>query len=87
MTDVKAQIDTLVEKFKQERDELRVQAHLAKSEFQEEWEKIESKLGSLESRANELRDASAEAAKDIGSAAELLAEELRKGFATMRKHL
>lgn len=87
MTDVKAQIDSLVEKFKQERDELRVQAHLAKSEFQEEWGTIESKLAGLESRAKELKDATAEASRDIGAAAELLAEELRKGFETMRKHL
>ncbi len=87
MTEVKEQIDQIIEKFRQERDELRVRAHLAKGELLEEWEKIENKLGKLESRAKEIKAATAEASKDIASAAQLLTEELRKGFENMRKRL
>lgn len=87
MTEIKVQIEKLVEQLKQERDELRVRAHLARSEVAEEWEKLEEKLFHLEARAKELKDASADAAKDIGAAAGLLAEEVRKGFESVRKHI
>ncbi len=87
MTDARTQIEKLLEQVRQERDELRVRAHLAKAELSEEWEKIEAGLGNLEAKAKELKQATAEAAGEIAPAAQLLAEQVRKGFETIRKHL
>ena len=80
MDDLKDTIEDLIEDLRQERDELRVKVGLAKLEAREEWQDIETKLGHLEAKARQVGGATAEASKDIGAAARLLGEEIRKGL-------
>jgi len=76
----KKHIDEMLESLKEERDELRVKLQLAKMDAGDEWHKLEGKLHKLEAKAKELGSATADASGDIGSAAKLLAEEIRDGF-------
>ncbi len=87
MNDLKSTIDETIEILKQERDELRVQAHLAKAELKEEWENIEERLKTLYAKRDELAGAASEVAEDVGSAASLLVDEIKAGFERLRKHL
>jgi hypothetical protein len=80
VSELKSQIDDLIKKLIEERDELRVQLHLAKMEAGSEWSELEAKLAKLEVKAKDLSGATSTASKDIGSAAKLLAEEIGKGF-------
>jgi SMC interacting uncharacterized protein involved in chromosome segregation len=85
--DVRKRIDKTLAELRQEADELRVKVHLAKLEAHDEWQEIETKLAALEAKAKELADVSAASAKDIGAAAKLLGEEVRKGLQSFVKHL
>ena len=75
---------TGLEKLAQMRDELRVQIHLARLEARTEWERLEPKWWELEGKIDALEDASAETAKDLKAAAELMIEELEKGYERIR---
>jgi len=87
MDDVKARVTKTLKELRQEADELRVRAHLAKMEASEEWKDLEAKLTKLESKAKELGGVTAESARDIGAAAKLLGEEIRDGFKKFARHL
>lgn len=87
MTEAKEQLDEMIRRLKQERDELRVKLHLAKEDLSDEWEKIEATLARLESRAKQVGGATREASTDIGAAAKLLAEEIGNGFKKIRRRL
>ena len=87
MNDLKSTIDETIETLKQERDELRVQAHLAKAELKDEWEDIEERLKKLYAKRDELADAASEVAEDVSTAAGLLVDEIKAGFERLRKHL
>lgn len=85
MSDIKDNIEELLRELKQEADELRVKFSLAKLEASDEWREIEQKLAKLEARAREVGSATADASKDIGAAARLLGEEIRKGLKSVAK--
>jgi hypothetical protein len=87
MKDVKSQIEELLEGLKQEHDELQVRLHLAKEEFKDEWEEVETKLAVLEAKAAEVGKAAVDASGDVFAAASLLGEELTKAFDKIRKKL
>jgi SMC interacting uncharacterized protein involved in chromosome segregation len=86
MEDTRKHVDQLLQDLKQERDELRVKVQLAKMEANDEWKEIEKKLVKLDAKAKELGSATADAAKDVGAAARLLGEEIRKGLKKVASH-
>ncbi|MGB5474371.1 MAG: hypothetical protein WBQ78_12970 [Gammaproteobacteria bacterium] len=87
MNETRKYIDDMLDELRKEREELKLKLALAKMEAGDEWEKLEGKLQKLESKASELGDATAEASKGIGAAAQLLGEEIRKGFRIIAKRL
>ena len=68
-----------------ERDELRVQIHLAKSELNEEWEQAEKKWRAFRGKADVMMDEAADVSKDTFEAVKLLGDELRRGYQRIRK--
>lgn len=86
MNDTRERIEEMLDDLRQQRDEMRVKLNLAKLEVSEEWEKLESKLVKLEAKAKELGGATADASKDVGAAARLLAEEIYDGFKKIARH-
>jgi hypothetical protein len=87
LDDLKERIAAMAEKLKQEYGELRVKADLAKMEARDEWRDLEAKLQKLESKTKQLGSATADASKDIGTAAKLLGEEIRNGLKDIGKRL
>ncbi len=89
MTVAESKLESLISKLETERDELKVQLRLAKMEAREDWEELEQKLDALRGRgrmkviAAEAKDATS----DVGAAAEVLAEEIKEGFAKLRRLL
>jgi len=87
MTTMRERLREMLEKLEQERDELKVRAHLGKAEAREEWEKMEGRIAELRSRLDRAGDEAGDVMEDVGAAAKLLGEEIREGFARIRKSL
>jgi SMC interacting uncharacterized protein involved in chromosome segregation len=69
------------------RDELRVRMHLGKLDAQDQWEQIEKQWQHVESKLKLAGETGREIAEDIGEAASLAVEELKEGYAKLRKLL
>lgn len=83
--ETREEIQKILDKLAQQRDELIVQAHLAKLEEMDEWQNVESKLSQLRSNTGPLKDMVKESAQDIQTAAMQLAEEISRGYDRIRK--
>lgn len=85
----------VMEFLKRQRDELKLQIHLAGKEAQEQWDKLENKWHELEHWGEPLTSATKEAAgtagdqmkKVTGAAMDLAAREIRSGYQKLRKLL
>jgi len=69
------------------RDELRVQAHLAKAEMKDLWVELEGKWHEFEPKAKQVAGATAEASKDVGAAAKDLGKEILAGYERIKKSM
>ncbi len=77
-------LERVLEKLRQERDELRVRMHLAGLELKEEWEKLEQQWDHFEPRAEAaIREATGTATEAV----ERLGEELRQAYHRVREQL
>ena len=74
---LKAEWDDVVAKLERERDELRVKMNLGRKDLEAEWER-------LEARWRELKSVKGPALKDAVSQ---VADDLKKGYANIRKLL
>jgi uncharacterized protein (DUF3084 family) len=80
-------LDGLVDELSKLRDELRVRAHLAKLEAEEEWDALEEKWTQLQPKLEAVREDASKASKNVLAALELGAEELREGYRRIRDRL
>ncbi|KAF0192674.1 MAG: hypothetical protein FD165_444 [Gammaproteobacteria bacterium] len=80
-------LDTLVEGLQQQRDEIKVQLHLAKAEARDEWAETEKKLEQLKTKASRIREEAGAASSDVIEAAKRVAEEIKRGYARIRKQI
>ena len=87
MSQERAKLEELIHKLKQERDELRVQMHLAKAEAKDEWQELEKKWEILENKLAALKRETKDASKDIGAALGVLSEEIANAYRRIRKTL
>ncbi len=88
MTDqTQDKLDELMEVLKQRRDELSVQMHLGKAEVKDLWQETEEKWWHLRNQLDKIDNETGDAAKDVGAAAMLMAEELKRGYERLRKLL
>jgi len=87
MTAMRERLQEMLEKLEQERDELKVRMHLGKAEAREEWDKLEVRIGELRARLDKAGDEAGDVMEDVGAAAKLLGEEIREGFARIRRSL
>jgi len=87
MTTMRERLTEMLEKLEQERDELKVRMHLGKAEAREEWEKLDVRVGELRARLDKAGDEAGDVLDDVGAAAKLLGEEIRQGFARIRRTL
>ena len=87
MADEKSSLDKLVSELKQQRDELRLQMHLANMEARDEYERLSGKYDELSEQYEPVSNAVEETAGNLLSALSLAAGELKVGFQRVRKAL
>ncbi len=87
MADVTEQITKALEHFKQQRDELQVQLHLAKAEAKDEWARLESQWDDIKPKLEAARDEVGKTAVSVGDALNQAIEELKKGYERLRSRL
>lgn len=85
MADRKEQLKSLLERLEQERDELKMKFGLAKLEAREEWQELQGKVERLRGRLKVLGEEADDAGEDVGTALEMLGEEIREGFDRIRR--
>jgi hypothetical protein len=82
--DEKSRHAQVMEKLRQERDELRLKMHLGKAELKEEWEALEHKWEHLEGRMAGVAGEAREASREVGAAFGVLADELGEAYRRIR---
>jgi hypothetical protein len=87
MTNRKTDLDELLDKLKQGRDELNVKMHLGKAEAKDLWHETEDKWRHLRRQLDKIDEDTGDVAKDVGAAAILLAEEIKEGYERLKKML
>jgi ribosomal protein L12E/L44/L45/RPP1/RPP2 len=80
-------LQRLLQQLETERDELRLKLGLAKLEARDEWQEVEKKMESLRGRLRVAGGEAREASGEVASAARSLADEIKEGFARVRKLL
>lgn len=83
--DPREELQKLVDTLSTQRDELIVRAHLAKLEAEDGWRELEGKFDQLRASAEKVADTAEEAGRDVIAAAELLGEEIDRGYDRLRK--
>jgi len=79
--------DQVMADLRQQRDELRLQMHLAKAEAREEWEELEKKWQHLETRLERAAGEAKASAENIGAAMETVTDELGAAYRRIRNSL
>ena len=85
MSDSKSSLDKLVSEVKQQRDELKLQMHLASMEAKDEYERLSGKYDELSEQYDPVSNAVEETAENLIAALGLAAGELKHGFQRVRK--
>ena len=85
MTNRLFDIDDIFESLKQQKDEIKLQIHLARAEARDEWPELEKKFNELMSKADAIRKEAGDASGDVVEAAKLVADEIKHGFERIRK--
>ena len=85
MSDQSSALDDLINKLKQERDELKLQVHLASMDAKDEYNRISDKVDQLSAQYDPVKDAVEETAENVFSALGMVADELKAGFQRVRK--
>ena len=81
------EIEDLWERLKTERDDMRVQAHLARAEFRDEWEKLEQKWQKAEQAFDRLQDQAVETTAEMQRSAKVVMEEIGNAYERIRQRL
>lgn len=86
---IRERIDQELDRLQAMRDELDVQAALAKAEAQDElheiWHKAEHARAKLEAEFDRIKDGAEAPMESIGDAAEMLIDEIKNGYQKIRE--
>jgi hypothetical protein len=85
MSDQKERVHEVLEKLRQERDELRVQMHLARADAKQEWERIEEKWREVDRNLAPVKQTALHSAKDVITALESLGHEIAEAYRRLRE--
>lgn len=84
---VKEEYAELISFLKRERDEVKVKAHLANAEVQDQWQKVEAKWEAFQSRAAVVAKVTEDSAKDVREATKLVGDEIKDAYRRIRDTL
>ena len=79
--------EAALDELRRERDELRVRLHLGKADLRDEWDRLERRFEDARGRVDVLKREAGKTAGEVGAALRLVVEELRAGYARLRKAL
>jgi len=85
--DIKSEIEKTRDALQQQRDEIRVQIHLAKLEAKEEWESTENQFHSLECKIKDISADASDASKNVIASAKQLLDDIQGAYHRIRRHL
>ncbi len=84
-------MEELIETLKQQRDELRVKMHLGSLDAKDEFDALEKKwngwVAEAKAQSKPLREVIEDSAKDVGSAVDLVLDELKSGYDKVKARL
>ena len=80
-------IDDFWEKLKSQRDEMRVQAHLARAELGDEWDEVEKKWQKAEQKLKRVQDHAIETTAEMQRSAKVIMEEIASTYERIKKRL
>lgn len=91
MAEKRDNFDDLIETLKQQRDELKLKMHLASLEAKEEFEDLEKKweqwTAEAKAQSKPLLEVVEESAKDVGSALDLVLDEVKQGYDRIKRQV
>jgi len=79
--------DKLWRELKTQRDELRVQVHLAGADLKDEWEEVEDKYQYAQGQFDELRKRTGEATDDARDTLNVVFEEIGQAYSRVKHRL
>lgn len=82
--ELKAEAKKLYERIKTQRDELKVQAHLAKAELRDKWQETEHDWERFEAKAKTIGKGAQKASEDVGKGFTLLGEQLQAAYKDLK---
>lgn len=74
-------------KLKNQRDEMQVQAHLARAEFGDEWEEVEEKWQKAEQKFNRIQDHAVETTTEMRLSAKIIMGEIANTYDRIKVRL
>jgi len=80
-------IENFWEKLKTQRDEMKVQTHLARAEFRDEWDEVEKKWQKAEQQLNRVQDHAIETTAEMQRSAKVVMEELASTYDRIKERL
>ena len=80
-------IDDLWDDLKTQRDEMKVQAHLARAEFRDEWNELEKKWQKAEQAFGRLQDQAIETTTEMQRSTKVVMEEIASAYDRIRQRL
>ncbi len=81
------ELKNLLDTLATQRDELIVQAHLARLEAEEDWLKMEQQLEHLRAKAGQAGAVGVDTAREVLAAAKIAGEEIARGYERLRRTL
>lgn len=85
MSDTQEQWQTMVDRLRQERDELRLKLHLATAEARDEWDKVEAKWADVEARMPQVKAELKDSGQNLRAALEMVTEEISNRYERIRR--
>ena len=80
-------IDDFWEKLKTQRDEIKVQAHLARAEFRDELNEVEKKWQKAEQALSRVQDQAIETTAEMQKSAKVIMEEIASTYERIKQRL
>ncbi|HEY9032034.1 MAG TPA: hypothetical protein VIM93_11790 [Kangiella sp.] len=83
--ELKAEAKKLYERIKTQRDELKVQAYLAKAELRDKWQETEHDWERFEAKAKTIGKGAQKASEDIGKGFTLMGNQLQEAYKDLKQ--
>jgi len=85
--DLNEELTKLSETLKQQRDEIRLQLHLAGADLKDEWEESEREWGHFKDKLAEIVDESKETTTEFLEKTRIVGEELKSAYKNIHRRL